>query len=117
MMAELQQVQRNRMITVIPQIAFFAFMAVTCTACLIMPVSADDIFDIAKSAMQNVYKDVAGIATVAAVVCSAVFDELFKIRKDRGRIACMVETYCGLLGSVNDAWSYRNLHGEDHTKE
>ena len=40
MMAELQQVQRNRMITVIPQIAFFAFMAVTCTACLIMPVSA-----------------------------------------------------------------------------
>ena len=46
-----------------------------------------------------------------------VFDELFKIRKDRGRIACMAETYCGLLGSVNDAWSYRNLHGEDHTKE
>lgn len=72
MMAELQQVQRIRMITVIPQIAFFAFMVVTCTACLIMPVSADDIFDIAKSAMQNVYKDVAGIATVAAVVCSAV---------------------------------------------
>ncbi|SUY61039.1 Uncharacterised protein [[Clostridium] symbiosum] len=72
MMAELQQVQRNHMITVIPQIAFFAFMAVTCTACLIMPVSADDIFDIAKSAMQSVYKDVAGIATVAAVVCSAV---------------------------------------------
>lgn len=72
MMAELQQVQRNRMITVIPQIAFFAFMAVACTACLIMPVSADDIFDIAKSAMQSVYKDVAGIATVAAVVCSAV---------------------------------------------
>ena len=53
MMAELQQVQRNRMITVIPQIAFFAFMAVTCTACLIMPVSADDIFDIAKSAIQK----------------------------------------------------------------
>lgn len=72
MMAELQQVQRNRMITFIPQIALFAFMAVTCTACLIMPVSADDIFDIAKNAMQSVYKDVAGIATVAAVVCSAV---------------------------------------------
>lgn len=60
------------MVTFIPQIAFFAFMAVTCTACLIMPVSADDIFDIAKSAMQSVYRDVAGIATVAAVVCSAV---------------------------------------------
>lgn len=71
-MAELQRVQRSRMLIFIPQIAFFAFMVVTCTACLIMPVSADDIFDIAKSAMQNVYKDVAGIATVAAVVCSAV---------------------------------------------
>ena len=71
-MVELQQAKYNRMIAVIPQIAFFAFIVVTCTACLIMPVSADDIFDIAKSAMQNVYKDVAGIATVAAVVCSAV---------------------------------------------
>ncbi|EOS40258.1 hypothetical protein C808_01229 [Lachnospiraceae bacterium M18-1] len=29
-------------------------------------------FDTAKNAMQTVYKDVAGIATVAAVVCSAV---------------------------------------------
>lgn len=72
MMAELQRIQRSRMLIFIPQIAFFTFMVVTCTACLIMPVSADDIFDIAKSAMQNVYKDVAGIATVAAVVCSAV---------------------------------------------
>lgn len=72
MMAELQRIQRSRMLIFIPQFAFFAFMVVTCTACLIMPVSADDIFDIAKSAMQNVYKDVAGIATVAAVVCSAV---------------------------------------------
>ena len=72
MMAELQRIQRSRMLIFIPQIAFFAFMVVTCTACRIMPVSADDIFDIAKSAMQNVYKDVAGIATVAAVVCSAV---------------------------------------------
>ncbi|MFQ9604043.1 MAG: hypothetical protein ACLR0O_11435 [Staphylococcus aureus] len=59
------------MVIMIPQIAF-VFMVITCMACLIMPVSADDIFDIAKSAMQNVYKDVAGIATVAAVVCSAV---------------------------------------------
>lgn len=72
MVVELQQVRNNRMVIMIPQIAFFAFMVITCMACLIMPVSADDIFDIAKSAMQNVYKDVAGIATVAAVVCSAV---------------------------------------------
>lgn len=72
MMVELHQVRRNRMVVLIPQIAFFAFMVITCFACLTMPVSADDIFDIAKKAMQSVYKDVAGIATVAAVVCSAV---------------------------------------------
>jgi hypothetical protein len=72
MIVELRQVKNNRMVACVPQIAFFAFMVVTCSACLIMPVSADDIFEIAKRAMQNVYKDVAGIATVAAVVCSAV---------------------------------------------
>lgn len=33
---------------------------------------ASDIFDTAKTAMQQVYSDVAGLATVAAVVCSAV---------------------------------------------
>lgn len=31
-----------------------------------------DIFDTAKSAMQQIYTDVAGIATVGAVVCAAV---------------------------------------------
>ena len=31
-----------------------------------------DIFDTAKTAMQKVYTDVAGLATVAAVVCSAI---------------------------------------------
>lgn len=31
-----------------------------------------DIFDMAKTAMQQVYTDVAGIATVGAVVCAAV---------------------------------------------
>mgnify|MGYP006910459614 CR=1 FL=1 len=35
-------------------------------------VYAADIFSMAKSAMQKVYNDVVGIATVAAVVCSAV---------------------------------------------
>ena len=33
---------------------------------------AADIFDIAKSAMQKVYSDVAGLATVGAVVCAAI---------------------------------------------
>ncbi|MFR5631494.1 MAG: hypothetical protein ACLUFH_00665 [Monoglobales bacterium] len=35
-------------------------------------VFAADIFDTAKSAMQQVYNDVAGLATVGAVVCAAV---------------------------------------------
>lgn len=33
---------------------------------------AADIFDIAKDAMQKVYSDVAGLATVGAVVCAAI---------------------------------------------
>ncbi len=33
---------------------------------------ADDIFEVAKDAMQKVYTDVAGLATVGAVVCAAV---------------------------------------------
>lgn len=33
---------------------------------------ADDIFTVAKKAMQKVYTDVAGLATVGAVVCAAV---------------------------------------------
>lgn len=37
-----------------------------------VPVYASDIFGTAKNAMQTVYTDVAGIATVAAVVCAAV---------------------------------------------
>ena len=47
-----------------------------CTVRLLLftavPVYADDIFATAKNAMQTVYTDVAGIATVAAVVCAAV---------------------------------------------
>lgn len=35
-------------------------------------VYAADIFEIAKSAMQQVYADVAGLATVGAVVCAAI---------------------------------------------
>lgn len=35
-------------------------------------VFAADIFDIAKDAMQKVYSDVAGLATVGAVVCAAI---------------------------------------------
>lgn len=56
----------------IPRFAFTAFLAVTLLAVSAMPVFAETIFDITKNAMKTVYKDVAGIATVAAVVCAAV---------------------------------------------
>ena len=62
----------NQFAMLIPRFAFTAFLAVVLLAVSATPVFADTIFDTAKNAMQTVYKDVAGIATVAAVVCSAV---------------------------------------------
>lgn len=62
----------NQYMELIPRFAFTAFLAVTLLAVSAMPVFAETIFDVAKNAMQTVYKDVAGIATVAAVVCAAV---------------------------------------------
>ena len=56
----------------IPRFAFIAFLAISFLAVMSGPSFAANIFDTAKNAMQTVYKDVAGIATVAAVVCSAV---------------------------------------------
>ena len=64
--------QGNQFANLIPRFAFTAFFAVVLLAVSAAPVYADTIFDTAKNAMQTVYKDVAGIATVAAVVCSAV---------------------------------------------
>ena len=53
-----------------------AMLSCFCFICIMtvfsQPVYAADIFSTAKSAMQKVYNDVVGIATVAAVVCSAV---------------------------------------------
>ncbi len=62
----------NQYTALIPRFAFTAFLTVTLLAVSVMPVSASTIFEVAKNAMQTVYKDVAGIATVAAVVCAAV---------------------------------------------
>lgn len=62
----------NQYTALIPRFAFTAFLTVTLLAVSMMPVSASTIFEVAKNAMQTVYKDVAGIATVAAVVCAAV---------------------------------------------
>lgn len=63
----------NQRTELVPQFAFILFLTVFFLAVTAVPVyAAGDIFGTAKSAMQTVYKDVAGIATVAAVVCSAV---------------------------------------------
>lgn len=56
----------------VPRLAFTVFLTVALLAVSATPVFATTIFDVAKNAMQTVYKDVAGIATVAAVVCAAV---------------------------------------------
>ena len=56
----------------IPQLMFMGFFMITMLAWFTQPVYAADIFSMAKDAMQKVYNDVVGIATVAAVVCSAV---------------------------------------------
>lgn len=40
--------------------------------CTSMPVYASGLFETARNAMQTVYNDIVGIATMAAVVCSAV---------------------------------------------
>ena len=60
--------KKNWLVKVLP-IAYCAIGVLLMTA---VPVYADDIFATAKNAMQTVYTDVAGIATVAAVVCAAV---------------------------------------------
>lgn len=52
---------------------FMAFMLLTTPVISAVPAFADgNIFSTAKTAMQTVYTDIAGIATVAAVVCTAV---------------------------------------------
>jgi len=62
----------NQRFVLVPRFAFVSFLTVTLFALSGMPVFASDIFGTAKNAMQTVYTDVAGIATVAAVVCAAV---------------------------------------------
>lgn len=62
----------NQRFVRVPRFAFITFLTVTLFTMTGMPVFASDIFGTAKNAMQTVYTDVAGIATVAAVVCAAV---------------------------------------------
>lgn len=62
----------NQRFVQVPRFAFISFLTVTLFTMTGMPVFASDIFGTAKNAMQTVYTDVAGIATVAAVVCATV---------------------------------------------
>lgn len=62
----------NQRLVLVTRLAFVTFLTVTLFTMTGMPVFASDIFGTAKNAMQTVYTDVAGIATVAAVVCAAV---------------------------------------------
>lgn len=56
----------------IPQIAGGTYVVALMTALMCQTVYATNIFDTAKDAMEQVYTDVAGLATVGAVVCAAV---------------------------------------------
>lgn len=56
----------------IPRMAGGAYAIGMMTALMCQTVYAADIFGVAKKAMQQVYTDVAGLATVGAVVCAAV---------------------------------------------
>lgn len=44
-----------------------------------------------------------------------LFDELLKIRQDRGRVQGLAETDCCMLGCPDDAWRNRNLYGEHYS--
>ena len=56
----------------IPRMAGGAYAVWVMTTLMCQTAYATDIFGIAKKAMQQVYMDVAGLATVGAVVCAAV---------------------------------------------
>ena len=56
----------------IPRMAGGAYAVGMMAALMCQTAYATDIFGVAKSAMQQVYTDVAGLATVGAVVCAAV---------------------------------------------
>ena len=63
------------------KVVYAAYLVFSLLLIMAAPVYASDIFGIAKNAMQTVYTDVAGIATVAAVVCAAVCLFLMKFSK------------------------------------
>lgn len=63
----------NQHMKLVSRFAFAVFMFLVLPVVSAVPIFAEgDIFSTAKTAMQTVYTDIAGIATVAAVVCTAV---------------------------------------------
>ena len=81
--------QGNLKKKMIPRIFFMAYLGINVIVLTGIPVYASDIFATAKNAMQTVYTDVAGIATVAAVVCAAVCLFLMNFSKKCGIIFFM----------------------------
>ena len=110
-----RQVERR-----IPGMAGGAYTVGMMTALACQTVYGADIFDTAKSAMQQVYTDVAGLATVGAVVCAAVCLFLMNFSKS-GKT---VDESRGWLKRIIICWAalmtlggYCDLHGEDHSSE
>lgn len=56
----------------VPRMTGMAYAAGMAAMLMCQTAYASDIFSVAKTAMQQVYTDVAGLATVGAVVCAAV---------------------------------------------
>ena len=70
---ELPEPQKTKRITRnLPKLTGILYAVWNMSILMCQTVYADDIFTIAKNAMQKVYTDVAGLATVGAVVCAAI---------------------------------------------
>lgn len=78
-------------------------------------VFAADIFDIAKDAMQKVYSDVAGLATVGAVVCAAICLFLMNFSKS-GKTVDESRAWLKriVLGCPDDIGGHCHIHGVDY---
>ena len=81
----------------IPRIFFMSYLGINVIALTGIPVYASDIFATAKNAMQTVYTDVAGIATVAAVVCAAVSKSGRTVDESRSWLKRIVVCWAALM--------------------
>lgn len=105
----------------IPRIFFMSYLGINVIALTGIPVYASDIFATAKNAMQTVYTDVAGIATVAAVVCAAVCLFLMNFSKsgrtvDESR-SWLKRIVCCMLGCTYDPGCHCNIFGKNYSEK